>query len=440
MGDLTTTGYDRATLAEIRAAIVADVQALISASMNTGSTSILGVLIGIIADALSDNEELAEEVYNMLNPDSAEGTALDNIAALTGTTRLAATQSTDIVSCTGTPATVLPAGRQVSLNTYVWETDGAETIIAAGVWVLGHGYTLGEYCSNGAPDRVYVVITAGTSAGAGGPTGTGADIVDNTVHWRYVGTGLGVVDAEVTAADYGNDPVAYAGNAATIDTPVSGWDIAQFKDDADIGIDEETDAALRLRRALLLTASGNATRDAIRADILSAVGVTECFVFVNDEDIAVGSLPPHSFEAVVLGGTDVVVAQAILGTKSAGITTYGTSSAVATDSEGGSHTMYFTRPSTVDLYVHCHVTHTTDYPTDGDTQIKAAVVAYGNSLDMGDDVIFVELYAAILAIEGVTDVTVLTLDTANPPILTANWVITDHQISAWSTTRVTVTS
>ena len=35
--------------------------------------------------------------------------------------------------------------------------------------------------------RTYVCITAGTSAGSGGPTGTGTDITDGTVHWRYLG-------------------------------------------------------------------------------------------------------------------------------------------------------------------------------------------------------------------------------------------------------------
>lgn len=35
--------------------------------------------------------------------------------------------------------------------------------------------------------RSYICITSGTSAGSGGPTGTGSDITDGTVHWYFLG-------------------------------------------------------------------------------------------------------------------------------------------------------------------------------------------------------------------------------------------------------------
>ncbi len=35
--------------------------------------------------------------------------------------------------------------------------------------------------------RCYICLTAGTSAGSGGPTGEDADITDGTVHWRFLG-------------------------------------------------------------------------------------------------------------------------------------------------------------------------------------------------------------------------------------------------------------
>jgi len=39
--------------------------------------------------------------------------------------------------------------------------------------------------------NVYVVVVAGTSAASGGPSGTGAGIVDGTVTWNYSGLGVG---------------------------------------------------------------------------------------------------------------------------------------------------------------------------------------------------------------------------------------------------------
>lgn len=54
----------------------------------------------------------------------------------------------------------------------------------APAWAISTAYSLGQLRANGG--NVYEVTTAGTSAGAGGPTGTGTGIADNTVVWRYV--------------------------------------------------------------------------------------------------------------------------------------------------------------------------------------------------------------------------------------------------------------
>jgi lysophospholipase L1-like esterase len=59
-------------------------------------------------------------------------------------------------------------------------------LIGSIAWAASTAYTLGQQRNNDS-GKVYEVITAGTSAGSGGPTGTGADITDGTVHWKYVG-------------------------------------------------------------------------------------------------------------------------------------------------------------------------------------------------------------------------------------------------------------
>ncbi len=45
---------------------------------------------------------------------------------------------------------------------------------------------MGQIVTNDAPSRDYVCVTSGTSAASGGPTGTGAGIVDGTCVWDYV--------------------------------------------------------------------------------------------------------------------------------------------------------------------------------------------------------------------------------------------------------------
>lgn len=54
---------------------------------------------------------------------------------------------------------------------------------AASAWQASTAYALNAYVTNGG--RVYQATTGGTSAGSGGPTGTGSGISDNTVVWAY---------------------------------------------------------------------------------------------------------------------------------------------------------------------------------------------------------------------------------------------------------------
>lgn len=54
----------------------------------------------------------------------------------------------------------------------------------AKAWAISTAYVVGQMRKNGG--NVYVCTTGGTSAGAGGPSGTGTGIADNTVVWDYV--------------------------------------------------------------------------------------------------------------------------------------------------------------------------------------------------------------------------------------------------------------
>lgn len=53
----------------------------------------------------------------------------------------------------------------------------------AAAWTINTAYSLGTVVANGG--NWYICTQAGTSAGAGGPSGTGTSIVDNTVRWDY---------------------------------------------------------------------------------------------------------------------------------------------------------------------------------------------------------------------------------------------------------------
>ncbi len=55
-------------------------------------------------------------------------------------------------------------------------------------WASGTAYAVGDIRYNGSPRKLYQCITAGTSAGSGGPTTEADDITDNSVHWTWLFT------------------------------------------------------------------------------------------------------------------------------------------------------------------------------------------------------------------------------------------------------------
>jgi len=57
----------------------------------------------------------------------------------------------------------------------------------ATAWAVSTAYELNRMVENDT-GKIYVCTVAGTSAGSGGPTGTGSGIVDGTVTWDYIGT------------------------------------------------------------------------------------------------------------------------------------------------------------------------------------------------------------------------------------------------------------
>ena len=78
--------------------------------------------------------------------------------------------------------------------------EATHTAVASVAWVALTVYAKGDLVTNDS-GKGYVCITAGTAAGAGGPTGTTADITDGTVHWMYAGA--------IAVGAASNDAIAY---------------------------------------------------------------------------------------------------------------------------------------------------------------------------------------------------------------------------------------
>jgi uncharacterized phage protein gp47/JayE len=450
---VTADGFSAKTREIIQNELESALQSAYGASIDLNPARPLGQLVGIWADQLALLWELAEASYNTFNPDAATGEALINLAALTGTLAQQATHSTVTLTLTGDDATTVPAGSQAAVDgtDKNFETLADATIAILDAWASGTLYSAGQRVSNDSPIRAYQCITTGTSAGSGGPTGTDDDITDNTAHWTYLGDGEGAVDANAQSVDTG--PIAATSRTIIdITTPVAGWTGVINLLDATPGENADTDATLRERRENELSFGANAALEAIRVALLQLTGVTNVTMFENTSNVTDGDgMPPKSIEALVRGGADQDIWDTLFGVlhsdgtvagaHAGGIETHGTESGTVTDSEGYDHTIKFTRPDEIEIWVEFDVTVDPDtFPTDGEAQIKAAIVAYGDALNTGVNVRASAVAAQCFKVIGVLAVpsSGWLVDDVNPPVANTDIVIAPRELATFDTSRITL--
>jgi len=441
---LTETGFIPKTLEDIKGEFEQDFQGEFGTGVNLEPESVNGQLIGIFSERLAELWEALLDLYASMDPDQATGAAQDAIMAFTGTIRLTAKYSTATVLATGDTGTVLPTGRVFSVPGAGtrFDTLAPATLAAPAAWASSHAYALGDIVSNGG--RIFYATAAGTSAGSGGPSGSGTAIVDGTVTWRSLGAGTGVAAVSVQAEQTGPWP-AYAWSLTTVETAVAGLNTVTNPLDAVLGANVESDALARVRREVELQSSGLAAADAIRAHVLkvleeAAVQDRAVAVFLNDEDTTDGDgHPPHSVEVVARGGDDELVRDAVFGAVAGGIQPVGTNSGTVTDSEGGTHTVAFSRPTEVPVYLDIVIATDSTFPADGINLLKATLADWGDAnLNMGDDVIQSRLYAPAFTISGITDVTTLAVGLSAWPMLEDNLAMGLRDLAVFDTSRIRV--
>lgn len=409
MSSLTSTGLIIDTTDQILTAIESDELSTIDPALNTAPTQPLGQINGIFASKQEDGLQLTQAVYGALDPASAEGQQLDVTSALTGTTRAPATST--IVSCT------------VNL-------DAGHVFAAATIDKNGNVVTPGQILAqiSGHPEFVFTNKTAIDTTSAGGAA-------NYTVFFVCEQTG----------------PIACNAGTLTVISPiVAGFNSITNPLDADsLGAAVETDTALRVRREAELVPAGGGTLDSMRQSLAKVTGVLSAQVLENYLDATdANGLPPHSFEAVIWDGATPLaanndVAQAVWNAKPAGIRPYDGGSGIsgtAIDSAGGTHTVGFAR-ATQDSY-HIAITVSIDstlYPSDGDAQLAAALVAFGNALKVGANVIVEAFKAQAFGIAGVTDVPTFKIDTTVTPTNTANITTAANHIARFDSSRIVVT-
>lgn len=297
-------------------------------------------MISAFASKTYDTMLLLQIVYSNHSPKTAVGTALSSLVKLNGIARKPASYSTCVLTLTGTVGTVIAAGSVKDDSGNIWNLPANTTLTGATTEVTAQ-------CST-----------------------------------------LGAVEA-------------VPGTIAKINTPQAGWISVTNVVPAVVGQPIELDEELRERQAISVALPSRNMLDGTRAAIKAISGVSRSHVYDNDTAVTDDNgIPSHSICAVVEGGLEADIAEAIYLHKGPGGGTYGTTTYNYINEDGVTTPIRFSRPVYHSIDVTITVRRGSGYTADLLTSIQEAVEAYLSSLSIGDDVYLTGLMTAIASVVG----------------------------------------
>jgi uncharacterized phage protein gp47/JayE len=432
MAGLTSEGLVIKRLEEVVNDRISSARNQFGNDAGTSVNDVLGRLLRVHAGSEADVWELAEAVYNSFNPAFATGSALDRVVAYAGLIRYEASPSKATLLVSGDYLTSIPASSSVlssatvfrfsTVNSVFFDTSlvsgfrvqpivaqEAEYSLSIGLDVYSYfgqvGDTL-EIISQNLLEQVNrsqnfqaTLLDDGIlEVSFNDPFVSRNTSASTNLTYRKISK---VVQSESTQAGDIGQP---EDTLDIIGTPILGWDSVTNPTAATIGRLRETDEELRLRFRDTKELNAKGTIDAIFSNLSNIVGVTDVQVYENSTSaLDINSLPPKSFSAVIQGGNSLEIAQVLWETKPAGIQAFGNTSVVISDSQGLPHTVDFSRPIFVDLYIDL-VISPEEFGTvaaDTDVQIVDAISKYiKNTYSVGDDITYSRLYTPINSIPG----------------------------------------
>lgn len=281
------TGLTTATQAELVANFTTAMQSIYGATIDLSSNTPDGQMMMIFIQAVLDLEDLLVQIYNTFDPDNAVGVILDQRVAINGIQRQAGT-------FTVTNVTLVLSQ---SVNLY------------------------------GLDQTVQSVFTVADNAGN---------------QWELQATQLGVGPGTIVAAFQAAQPGAVLTVPNTITVPVTivlgVTSINNPTTYTSLGINEESDAQLKVRRQQSVSLASQGYLAGLLAALKNINGVTSAFVYENTTNVTNSDgVPGHSIWVIVAGSaSNADIAQAIYDKRNAGAGMFGATTFIITQVDGSS--------------------------------------------------------------------------------------------------------
>lgn len=340
MAKLIETGIQIERLNEIVARFEEGFRQIYGQNIDLSPDTPDGQMVGLLSQIKMDIEELAENVYRQLDPDVATGAWLEQRVAYAGLMRRAASYSyLRSVVLTGEPLTQLYAGIIVS-----------------------------------DPHKVRWVLNANVQL-----------------------DGNGSARADFRSEELGAFNLAKNTNL-TIETVTLGLNAVTTLENAEIGVEEETDQQLRERFFISRTKNAQNSADAIQSKIAALPDVKQVKVLENNtKQRDKNGVEPHSLNIIVDGGADNLIAQVIYENKGAGVGLQGgTETTLTINNER--RTLRFDRVVPVDVQVSMRCVRYEDFTEVDKDEIKRLLSI--QKFEIGQNLSLSRLYSPINQVGG----------------------------------------
>lgn len=380
-----STGISAPVYSDIYQSLIATFQGIYGSDIYVSPDSQDGQWLAALAQAINDSNQAAVTVFNFFSPNFAQGVGLSSLVKINGLQRLISTHSQAVGNVVGVVGTTIVGGVVQDTNGQLWDLPAS------------------------------VVIPAG-----------------------------GTIAVSVMAENPGNIS-AGIGTINKIATPQLGWQSFTNTSAATAGSPVESDASLRSRQSVSVAYPAQAVLDSIAAAIANVPGVTRYQIYENATGAAdANGAPAHCIYPVVEGGDVTAIAQAIANRKTPGGQTYGTTVVNLTTPLGLQAAINFFVLAYTPVYYSLTIQSLPGYVASTGDAIIAALVAFTNSLELGDDVYVSQAQAiASLGAQGIGDtfyITAFTLGTAPAPVGTVNIPIAFNYSAQCATANVVLTT
>lgn len=301
---LNENGLVTKTANELISELETNLKSIYGQDIDVNQNSPDGQLIGILAQLGVDLRELLTAAYNSFDPDQATGVLLDQRVSINGIARQAGSYSITPIDIT-VDQTVTLNGLDADFNL-----------------LNGQGYTVQDDAGNEWILVDSVTLTPGTSSR------------------NFRSRRVGEITTQINTITSQKTIVLGVTQVNNSSAPIS------------IGVNEENDVNLRLRRGRSFALPAQGSVDSIDSSLLNLDGVSEVVVYENvnpviDDD----GIPPHSLWVIVEGGSNTDIANVLARKKNTGSGWKGETIVPVTRENGTITLVAFDRPVAVNLFI-----------------------------------------------------------------------------------------